>query len=235
MRKTPDNEYVSGWDSGHFPGTVRQTGAQRVAAAIRRLIFEGKLRAGDRVRQEELADRLGVSRLPVREAIIALDREGWLRAEAHRGAYVAGLDENTVHDHYEIIGLVYGLAARRSAERGTPEDLAELRALDGVLGSVTDADEFWAANRRLLTRLLGAAHSHRLTAVGGLLTGTIIPGNFFVEVPETLQAHQTAMHGVVTAIEAGDGEGAERQLVDTFRRAGKSAVRLLRHRGVLGE
>lgn len=137
MRNSPDNEYVSGWDSGHFPGTVRQTGAQRVAAAIRRLIFEGKLRAGDRVRQEDLADRLGVSRLPVREAIIALDREGWLRAEAHRGAYVAGLDENTVHDHYEILGLVYGLAARRAADRGTPEDMAELRGLADALGSVT--------------------------------------------------------------------------------------------------
>ncbi|SHN75772.1 GntR family transcriptional regulator [Cryptosporangium aurantiacum] len=234
MRNSPDNEYVSGWDSGHFPGTVRQTGAQRVAAAIRRLIFEGKLRAGDRVRQEEIADRLGVSRLPVREAIVALDREGWLRAEAHRGAYVTGLDENTVHDHYEILGLVYGLAARRAAERGTPEDLADIRGLAEALGAITDADEFWMANRRFVTRLIGAAHSHRLTAVGGLLTGTIIPGNFFVEIPETLDGQKRATHRVVAAIEAGDGERAERQIVESFRRAGNSAVRLLRDRGVLG-
>jgi len=80
---------------------LRPTSTQQVADYIRRQIFEGKLRVGDRVPQDEIAADLGVSRVPVREAVIALDREGWVMIQAHRGAFVVGLDENSTRDHYD--------------------------------------------------------------------------------------------------------------------------------------
>ena len=53
---------------------VRQNASEAVAAHVRRLVFDGKLRQGDKVPQQEIADALGVSRIPVREALVALER-----------------------------------------------------------------------------------------------------------------------------------------------------------------
>ena len=107
----------------------RRSSGELVAEHIRRLIFEGSLKQGDHLRQDEIAAELGVSRIPVREAVIALDREGWLMIEPHRGAFVHGLDENAVHDHYDVFGLIFGLTARRATERASDEGIAELVGL----------------------------------------------------------------------------------------------------------
>src|SRR3954452_5366241 len=77
-------------DAGAFS---RETSPDAVARYIRSLIVSGTLRHGERVPRDDIARRLGVSPVPVREAIIALDREGWLRIEPHRGAFVHGVDE----------------------------------------------------------------------------------------------------------------------------------------------
>ena len=102
-----------------LPLVNRRSSGDLVAVHIRSMIFDGELRQGDRMRQDDIARRLGVSRIPVREAIIALDREGWLTITPHRGAFVHGLDEDALRDHYELLGLVYGLAARRATERAS--------------------------------------------------------------------------------------------------------------------
>src|SRR5690242_10084762 len=101
-------------DTGFAP---RSTSAEQAARYIRRLIFDGYLRPHDRVAQDATANVLGISRIPVREALIALEREGWVTIEPHRGAFVNELDEAAVRDHFELYGLTFGLAARRSIER----------------------------------------------------------------------------------------------------------------------
>ena len=110
-----------------LPLIDRPSSGDLVAIHVRSLIFNGALRQGDRVHQDDIARQLGVSRIPVREAIIALDREGWLTITPHRGAFVHGLDEDALRDHYELLGLVYGLAARRATERATDDGLKGLR------------------------------------------------------------------------------------------------------------
>ena len=92
------------------------------------MVFDGEYKPGDRVRQDEIAAELGVSRIPVREAIIALDREGWVTVEPHRGAFVRGIDADYVRDHYELYGLVFGLLAARVAERADDAGLERLLA-----------------------------------------------------------------------------------------------------------
>src|SRR5438477_3676626 len=143
-------------DSGFAPVPVmdRRSSGDQVAVHIRSLIFNGELRQGDRVRQDEIARRLGVSRIPVREAIIALDREGWLTITPHRGAFVHGLDEDSLRDHYELLGLVYGLAARRAVERAGPEARARLRAAQEALGAAKTPDELHETNDLFLRTLL---------------------------------------------------------------------------------
>ncbi|SEP19968.1 GntR family transcriptional regulator [Trujillonella endophytica] len=221
----------SGWDDGSTPGSLRQTTSQRVALAIRRLIFEGTLPAGERIRQEELAEQLGVSRVPIREAIIALDREGWVRIEAHRGAYVNGLDENSIRDHYELIGVFYAFAARRLTERQA--DVTSLESLNRAVQEATDPDDFWRANTAFFRGLVAAARSSRLSAVSRLMSGTLIPNNYFVEIPEATPAQKAVVQKLYDAVVRGDGEGAERILTKTYRRAAEAAVELFAERGLI--
>ena len=128
-------------DSGFapVPRMDRRSSGDLVAVHIRSLIFNGELRQGDRVRQDEIARRLGVSRIPVREAIIALDREGWLEITPHRGAFVHGLDEDSLRDHYELLGLVYGLA-------GCPVSTGDLCVPTAAEGGIACVGAFSSEN-----------------------------------------------------------------------------------------
>jgi len=80
---------------------ARRSSGDHAATYIKRLIFDQHLRPGDRVPQDDVAQALGISRIPVREALIALEREGWITIEMHRGAFVNDLDEQAVRDHYD--------------------------------------------------------------------------------------------------------------------------------------
>src|SRR5947209_10440375 len=105
--------------------------APRAALHIRRQIFDGTLRPGRRVPSAAIADQLGISRIPVREALIGLEREGWVTIEHNRGATVNAISENTVRDHFELYGSTYGLAARRAIERAG-DDRALARQLTAM-------------------------------------------------------------------------------------------------------
>ncbi len=199
-----------------------------MADHIRRLIFEGSLRQGDHLRQDEIAAELGVSRIPVREAVIALDREGWLMIEPHRGAFVHGLDEEAVRDHYEVCGLVYGLTARRATERGSAEGVTQLAAALRELKAVGDdePDRFWKANNEYLRQLLAMANSQRLASFLRL-TRNIVPGNFFEMVPGATTNQKRGATAITKAVKAGDGLLAERECLTMMRHQGDAVIALL--------
>ena len=216
-------------------GLLRPTSTQQVADYIRRQIFEGKLRVGERVPQDEIAAELGVSRVPVREAVIALDREGWVMIQPHRGAFVVGLDENSTRDHYELLGRVYGYGAHRTAERATPEQIAALAATARKLQAATDPHEFTQLNMEFLRRLVGMAASRRVSATVRLMAVSIVPGDFFAEVPDAIRIHKRHLRVIVKALKAGDGETAEREIISMLRQESDLVVALLTERGVIGK
>ena len=137
-----------------------------------------------RVPQDEIAADLGISRIPVREALIALERDAWVRIIPHRGAFVVGFDDVSIADHYEMLGLVYGLIARRAAERATPESIDELAKLQRVLQKCTDPADVLDANDRFLGELRRLGGSPRISATLRSMSG-IVPGNFFEVVPKS--------------------------------------------------
>src|SRR4029077_20450425 len=103
------------------------------------MILRGELAPGERLGEVALAERLGVSRTPIRQALPALAREGLLAAAGRRGYVGRGFSPQDVLDAIETRGLLEGLAARRIAERGaTPELVSSLRQClsegDAVLG-----------------------------------------------------------------------------------------------------
>ena len=170
---------------------VRRSSGDQAATYIRRLIFEGELRPGERVPQEEIARALGCSRIPVREALIALEREGWVVIELHRGAFISALDEPSVRDHYDLFGQLYGFAVQRAVERDPDELLRRLRELGDVLATTDDVAEFQAATIQFHDAVVDSAHSPRVRAVLRGLT-SIIPGNFFELVPGAIEVERRA-------------------------------------------
>jgi DNA-binding GntR family transcriptional regulator len=193
----------------------RESSAEQVAAHIRQAIMAGELQPGERLRQDDIADELGVSRIPVREAIIALDREGWLRLAANRGAYVAALGVHDVRDHYELRGLVFGLVARRAAARATGNDLDVLAERHRAMGNAPDLATFARLNDRFLGALVRTADSPRLTAAL-LVTPSIIPRGFFGLVAGARQIQQMGLTSLLLAVRTraeGEADDAMRALL----------------------
>jgi DNA-binding GntR family transcriptional regulator len=216
-------------------GLVRPTSAQQVAGHIRAMIFDQRLRAGERVPQDEIAAELRVSRVPVREAVIALDREGWVTNEPHRGAFVNGLDENSVRDHYELLGMLYGLAARRVAERGGLAQVAALADLHKAVQAAKEPAEFLVRNAALLRRMVSMARSRRITAMLRVMATNVVPGNFFAEVPGVMRLQKRGLRAVLKALKAGDGTTAEAEFVTMLRQEADEVVTLMAARGLLAE
>ena len=96
---------------------------------LRGAIVEGKLKPGQRLMEVQLAEQLGVSRTPVREAIRKLELEGLVVMIPRKGAYVANMSLKDVIDVLEIRASLEGLAASLAAERITDEDIKKLESI----------------------------------------------------------------------------------------------------------
>ena len=107
----------------------RVPAAERAAQHVRQLLFSGALRAGDRVDQNEIASELGISRQPVREAVLELASDGLLLVRPHHGVFVGRFDAETVRGHYELNGYLEAYAAAKvsvAADPATIERLGDL-------------------------------------------------------------------------------------------------------------
>jgi DNA-binding GntR family transcriptional regulator len=109
--------------------TTPLTRADAVAAELRRMILSGELAGGARLRQQEIAERFGVSTTPVREAFTSLAREGLVRQDAHRGVVVFEASPEDVRENFEIRAALESLAAELAAKAITDEELAALDEL----------------------------------------------------------------------------------------------------------
>jgi DNA-binding GntR family transcriptional regulator len=214
------------------PADSPRSTAEKVATYIRTLIFNGHLQHGERIRQDELSDALSVSRIPVREAIIALDREGWLTTKPHRGSFVNGFHSDGIEDHYELLGLLFGLAARRATEHATEKDIEDLIAQQHALRAAEDPDDFRHESDRLIREMFTIADSPRLSAVSRTMTG-IVPGNFFAVVPGTIADQKRTTARIVKAIAAHDADKAAQEWLKLMRRHGQHVIALLRERNLL--
>ncbi|HKP41552.1 GntR family transcriptional regulator [Mycobacterium sp.] len=100
-----------------------------VVSHVVNLVLTGKLRSGDRVDRNEIAQELGLSRVPIQEAVVQLEHDGILSTQYHRGAYVERFDESVVREHHELYGLLCGIASARAAVDASPRTVAQLDAL----------------------------------------------------------------------------------------------------------
>ncbi len=120
-----------------------------VCETLRAAIVEGVLKPGERLMEIQLAEELGVSRTPVREAIRKLELEGFVVMVPRRGTYVADLSIRDVNEVYEVRTALDILAAGLAAERITEEELEQMERIlvqignyieEGNMGAIVDAD-----------------------------------------------------------------------------------------------
>jgi len=198
-----------------------------VARRLRQDILSGRLAAGSRIDQDKVAGSLGVSRLPVREALINLEREGLVENIPRRGSYVVRLSPSDLLDQYEIFALVSGMAAGRAARRLTDGELAELRALVTEMKSSRDIGLQESANYRFHAIINKAAGSRRLAWLIRLLVSSVPRG--YESGGWRLAAEHHA--NIVERLAARDEEGAAAAMRTHILSAGEVAVRALTESG----
>ena len=198
----------------------------RATHSIREMILRGHLQPGQRVTEIMLAQQLGMSRTPVRQALPVLAREGLLVESGSRGYLVRTFTRSDIVDAIDLRGVLEGFAVRRIAERGaSPTLLRQLRVCleegDRIFRKrhLVDTDEaaYGAMNDRFHAALLAAADSPII--VGALASNDCIPfasaGAIAFDVTD-LQAMFDALyfahmqhHAICDALEAGQSVRAE--------------------------
>jgi DNA-binding GntR family transcriptional regulator len=157
-------------------GARDETLTARAGTALRRAIVDGRLPAGERFSVAQLADQLGVSRTPVREALLMLERQGLVRFERNRGVRVL---ETSAHDLQEIFSLRLLLevpATRRAcALLGDDDHHALARELEAMTTQAREGDEavFMAHDERFHEIILAASGNRRLVEIVRQLRGLV--------------------------------------------------------------
>lgn len=150
-----------------LPSSVEFTNAPlrlRIASVLREAILDGDLRPGTPLVETALAERLEVSRAPVREAIRILAEEGLIETAPYRGSRVRPIERRDVEEVYELRGLHETFAVARIIERSDACDLSELEATCGRMSEHASRGDMRAVSAEddRFHRLLIEAADHRL-------------------------------------------------------------------------
>jgi DNA-binding GntR family transcriptional regulator len=109
-----------------------------VLASLRAAILEGTFQAGERLIETELAEQLGTSRSPVRDALVELAREGLVALHTYRGAVVATFSDEDVREIYTLRVLLEGYATRLATENATAQDMECLQRIHEELRNIVE-------------------------------------------------------------------------------------------------
>ncbi|NUR57878.1 MAG: GntR family transcriptional regulator [Catenulispora sp.] len=189
------------------------TAQQFVLAEVRRAITSGELKPGSAIRQEALAERLEVSRVPLREALKTLEGEGLVSYRAHRGYRVAELSMADLREVYRLREILEAEAVRAAM----PLDdavFAELEAAQALVEQAAErgaVEEMARANRRFHFALYEAAGMPRLLRIIGTLWDSTDAYRSLYYAGADNRRHVLAEHrAALAALRAGDAEGAVR-------------------------
>ena len=200
------------------------------ATFIRDAIVSGQLGPGAKVDQDEIAAILGISRLPVREALIELTEKGFVTAIPRRGAFVVDLGVDDVEDHYKVVELVFALAARRAATQCDDAKLLELRRIHEQIGETDDPSVQESLNREFYSTINHTGSSQRLRAILRFLAGAL-PGSIYGLSPAWAPTEARYRQQMLVALEARDADAAARVASEHLNECARLTIEVLEQRG----
>jgi DNA-binding GntR family transcriptional regulator len=182
--------------------------------------------------QSEIASALGISRIPIRHAIVSLEREGWVTTKFHHGAFVNSFDADTILDHYILFGMVHGLACRRALRRNDPDLLPRLLEICGAISKTNDPVEIGNLAMKFRGSMVEAAQSSRIRLVLRAMS-SLVPAPFFVLVPDAIVTERKGLAAIVRAMGMHDEEQAVEANVCSLSQQGEFVVELFQRHGLL--
>lgn len=201
------------------------------AAWVVERLFDGRLRSGDRLDRNVIAAELGVSRIPIQEMLVQLERDGIVRTEYHRGAFVERFDPDVVRETYELYGTINGIAAARAAELHDPDLVRDLRTVLGRMRKSADVDEFdattWEFRRTVNRAVAGPRLRAMLTSFRGFMP-TAFRTVLVAARPEIYRRYRAEFD----AIRDGDPDTASSACIGRAYFEGEQIVRELVRRGI---
>ncbi len=197
---------------------------ERIAAQIRTEILRGELEPGTRIRQEELAERFGASRVPVREALRILGHEGLVTTIANAGSWVSRLTLAECEEIYSMRERLEPLLLRYSAPHLTEANFARLRSLMDQVANVSAegaVDEFLRLDREFHFETYSHAETQQLGELIDKLWNTTAPyrrAYVATWTPELRRLADDEHNLLIETLIDGDIDQAERVLAGHIRR-----------------
>jgi DNA-binding GntR family transcriptional regulator len=225
-----DPRAVFAWSPS--PGATALSLPEQVAEIVGNAIIRGRLQPGDRVHEQELADRFAVSRGPIREALRILERDGLVQILPRRGARVTELAVDEVDEVFELRGALLGVAAQRVAVRGDADVVAAIRVRVDAMRSLArgGADEYVKAAHELNLMIVEASGSRLLRSTYfSLAHRTLRYTRLGLATEARRMQSARKWKQLWTALDTGDGPGA-RQLAEALvRESREKAIETLRN------
>jgi DNA-binding GntR family transcriptional regulator len=199
--------------------------ADQAAAQIRDAIREGRYKPGTRLVERKLAAELGISHIPIREALARLSDEGLVERLPRRGARVAGLDVKELDELSSLRTVLEQFVVVRVQERLTPENEAELgRIVDRFVRAAerNDVDRIFELDREFHGRLWALADHSILADIVTHLRGRLdafLRDATMRREPSEMKGHAHAHVELLEAIVSRDPERARQQMADHIRQA----------------
>jgi|SRR6185437_85448 len=188
--------------------------AEAVYASLRDGIVSGALRAGERLNEESLAARFGVSRTPVRESLHRLEADQFVRRVPYRGVVVCGISPQQVTEFYMLRVAVDGIAAGLAAKKRTPVDVANLRWLNSKMkdaAAAKNVDAVIETNINFHEAVGKIADNHLLlTFIEQIHAWVRRADHNPFSIPGRPENGASEHDSIIDAVEAGDADRAER-------------------------
>jgi len=206
---------------------ARSTGAGAYEMLLDALT-RGELAPGSRLREAELAERFGISRTPVREALKRLETQGLVTHEPHHGAVVARLDYSAMVELYHMREVLEGTAAFLAATHATAIELEALRDMvEADHALLNDASRLAHSNRLFHRQIHRAARNRFLDAMlDNMRLSLVLLGRTTLSVPERGAAAVEEHAAIVAAIAARDPAAAEAAARQHIRNAFRARLAL---------
>jgi DNA-binding GntR family transcriptional regulator len=203
-----------------------------VVSHVVNLVLTGKLRSGDRLDRNEIARELGLSRVPIQEAVVQLEHDGLLSTRYHRGAYIERFDESVILEHHEVYGVLNGMASARAAADPSRRIVDRLEAVARIMANSRGTRKFLDAAGQYRQLINDEYAGPRLRAAIRAAQ-TFLPRKFWLTCLQDHDEIWQTYDAETTAIRTGDPEGARSACARRSATMGRLMCNELVRRGVL--